>query len=96
MGDELRPPGVVDQPVDAPPFVHGRLRHGAAILILRDVALKQESLHPLRGAGGFRLFRFFQAFRVVDNDIIALVREGEGDGSPGPCRGAGDDGNFIG
>ena len=88
---ESRGAGVVDEPVEAPPLVHGRRDEAAAVGVVRDVRPDRD--RPRAEPPALLRDRRRRALgaRVVDDDVAALRGEEPGAGRPDPARRAGHD-----
>ena len=78
--DELGGAGVVDQRVDAPPLVQRGLGQAAAVGVLGDIRLDQQSFRAGRLARLLRCARRVFALGVVDHHARALAGEHDGGG----------------
>ena len=61
--DEVGCAGVIDEAIDAAPFVHGGGDHAAAVIVLRDIGLAEEGLDA-------ELFAFGEGFAGFDSLLV--------------------------
>ncbi len=75
LGDWSGRRRIVYEDIDLSPFVDGRLRHLATILIAGYIRLNGNGFHAARDAFGGSPFRSFSVVHVVDDDVCAFRRQ---------------------